>query len=237
MSISKGECLTRTVKDPEVRRNELVEAAEQLFNENGYSRTSVSDIVEEVGVAHGLFYYYFDSKEGVIDAIVEKMVDEFVISINDIVDNQNLDAEEKFKQLFFRTFDRKKEKVYFIDYFQQKENHLMYSKYMDSLSEKVVPLITQIIEQGVDEGIFDTKYPKEAVEFWFYGRLSIDISDFPVDLENIERYLKAEAHFLDRILGTKDDFITEMWAKLLEDFEDMIRSYDIFNVEEGDVYE
>jgi len=211
------------VKDPEVRKNELVDAAEDLFKEKGYSNTSVADIVNKVGVAHGLFYYYFDSKEDVIDSIVQRMVDEFVLSINRIIDDDGLDAKEKFKQLFFKTFNRKKEKIYFFDYYNQEENRLMYSKYMTTISDRVVPLITEIIEEGMKEGVFDTKYPREAVEFWLYGRLSIDISSFPDNLDKILNSVRAEAFFLDRILGTDDNFISEMWTDLLEEFEETIQ--------------
>ncbi len=211
------------MKDPEVRKNELVDAAEDLFKEKGYSNTSVADIVNKVGVAHGLFYYYFDSKEDVINAIVQRMVDEFVLSINRIIDDDGLDAKEKFKQLFFKTFNRKKEKIYFFDYYNQEENRLMYSKYMTTISDRVVPLITEIIEEGMKEGVFDTKYPREAVEFWLYGRLSIDISSFPDNLDKILNSVRAEAFFLDRILGTDDNFISEMWTDLLEEFEETIQ--------------
>ncbi len=225
--------MTRTVKDPEVRKNELVDAAEELFKKKGYSGTSIADIVNKVGVAHGLFYYYFDSKEDVIDAIVEKLVDDFVVSINKIIDEQDLNAKEKFKRLFYSTFNRKKEKIYFFDYYNQEENRLMYSKYMTNISDRVVPLITEIIEQGIEEGVFETKYPKEAVEFWLYGRLSMDISSFPENLDDILRSVRAEAFFLDRILGTKDGFITEMWNELLEDFEKTVEESDMY-VEPGD---
>ncbi|MFW6083271.1 MAG: TetR/AcrR family transcriptional regulator [Thermoplasmatota archaeon] len=226
--------MTRTVKDPEVRKKELVDAAEILFREKGYSSTSVADIVNRVGVAHGLFYYYFDSKEDIIDAIVERMVEEFVVSINKIIDNDQLNAKEKFKHLFFQTFNRKKEKIYFFEYYNQKENRLLYSKYMDTISNNVVPLITQIIKQGIEENVFDTEYPKEAVEFWLYGRLSIDISSFPENIEKIVRSVRAEAFFLDRILGTKDQFITKMWNELLEDFEYMVQESNIYNKSEDD---
>ena len=220
--------MTRTVKDPEVRKNELVDAAEELFKEKGYSRTSIADIVNKVGVAHGLFYYYFDSKEDIIDAIVQRMVDEFVVSINEIIDDEGLNAKEKFKRLFFSTFNRKKEKIYFFDYYNQEENRLMYSKYMTTISDRVVPLITEIIEQGIEEGVFKTKYPREAVEFWLYGRLSIDISSFPENLDKILRSVRAEAFFLDRILGTKDAFITDMWNELLKDFEKTVQESDVY---------
>ncbi len=49
--------MVRISKDPEERKNEIVDAAEELFVTKGYEKTSISDIVKKVGVAQGLFYY------------------------------------------------------------------------------------------------------------------------------------------------------------------------------------
>lgn len=46
----------RISKEPEVRRAELVKAARELFDRNGIKNTQVSQIVDKVGVAKGLFY-------------------------------------------------------------------------------------------------------------------------------------------------------------------------------------
>jgi AcrR family transcriptional regulator len=51
--------IMRVTKDPEIRRKELMDAAEKLFLEHGYEETAVSDIVKKTGVAQGTFYYYF----------------------------------------------------------------------------------------------------------------------------------------------------------------------------------
>lgn len=67
----------RVTKDSEERRNELIEAAERLFSEKGIANTAVSAIVKEVNVAQGLFYYYFKSKDDVIEAISDKYNVEF----------------------------------------------------------------------------------------------------------------------------------------------------------------
>ncbi|MFP3900107.1 MAG: TetR/AcrR family transcriptional regulator [Acidimicrobiia bacterium] len=45
------------------RKQQLLDAAARLFAEQGYSATRVADIVEDAGVAKGLFYWYFDNKE------------------------------------------------------------------------------------------------------------------------------------------------------------------------------
>ena len=45
--------MARITKDPVVRRNEIIDAAEELFYSVGYDETSVSDIVKSIGVAQG----------------------------------------------------------------------------------------------------------------------------------------------------------------------------------------
>ena len=77
----------RIVKEPEVRKNEILDAAEQLFTVKGYEAATVNDILSAVNIAKGTFYYYFKSKEDVLDALVErrinmgvKMAEEIIVS-------------------------------------------------------------------------------------------------------------------------------------------------------------
>ena len=67
----------RETKDSDERRQEFVDAAEKLFRENGIVDTTVNNIVKELNVAKGLFYYYFKSKDDVIDAISAKYAEAF----------------------------------------------------------------------------------------------------------------------------------------------------------------
>ncbi len=66
----------RISKDPETRRQEIVNAARELFLSQGYDKTSVEDIVRKVNVAKGLFYYYFPKKEALLSAIADQFIDE-----------------------------------------------------------------------------------------------------------------------------------------------------------------
>jgi len=51
------------------RRNELLEAAVRVFARKGFHGSRVGDIAEEAGVAHGLLYHYFRSKDEVLETI------------------------------------------------------------------------------------------------------------------------------------------------------------------------
>ena len=68
--------MPRSTKAASDRRLEFINAAEALFNEKGFENTSVDDIVQRVGVAKGLFYYYFKSREELLAAIVDRILDE-----------------------------------------------------------------------------------------------------------------------------------------------------------------
>ena len=54
--------MTRIIKEADERRNEILDAAETLITEKGYSKTTIIDILNQVGIAKGTFYYYFKSK-------------------------------------------------------------------------------------------------------------------------------------------------------------------------------
>lgn len=64
-------------KPAEVRRDELMDAAEALFLKKGFAATSVSEIVEEADVAKGTFYLYFKTKDDVLAALRGRFVDGF----------------------------------------------------------------------------------------------------------------------------------------------------------------
>jgi TetR/AcrR family transcriptional regulator, fatty acid metabolism regulator protein len=57
---------TQAVED---KRRQLLDAAVRVFARKGFHASRVGDIAEEAGVAHGLLYHYFDSKDEVLEAI------------------------------------------------------------------------------------------------------------------------------------------------------------------------
>ncbi|HEB59801.1 MAG TPA: TetR/AcrR family transcriptional regulator [Gammaproteobacteria bacterium] len=56
-------------------RQRIVEAADQLFYIKGFNHTSFSDIADAAGVARGNFYYYFKSKDDILEAVIARRAD------------------------------------------------------------------------------------------------------------------------------------------------------------------
>jgi len=68
----------------EERRRQILDAAVRAFAKKGYHACRVSDIAEEAGVAYGLVYHYFESKDAVLESIFREMWGMMVGAINAI---------------------------------------------------------------------------------------------------------------------------------------------------------
>ena len=65
----------RTVKQPDVRKQEILDGAIRVFAKNGYDRTTIAGIAKELNISQGLCYRYFPSKEDIYHAAIEKYAD------------------------------------------------------------------------------------------------------------------------------------------------------------------
>jgi AcrR family transcriptional regulator len=63
--------MARTPKVVEDRRDQIIDAAMQVFAQKGFIRATNKDIAREAGITPGLIYYYFDSKEDLLKTIIE----------------------------------------------------------------------------------------------------------------------------------------------------------------------
>lgn len=160
--------MTRIVKAPDERRSELIATAQQLFYTKGYERTSVSDIVKAVGVAQGTFYYYFDSKTAVLEALVDELVAQAQTILQEIVADETLDAIPKWIQAFQVVnnwkIERKDEMIALLRLLQKDENVLLRHKMWMQVTQVLSPELAKITAQGVEEGVFETEFIQDSVE-------------------------------------------------------------------------
>ncbi len=160
--------MARTVKDPDIRRNEILDVAQQFFYTKGYEQTSVQDIIDQVGIAKGTFYHYFGSKVELLDELIERMTDQVMALIEPVVADENLAAAAKFRQFFNVSAGWKAQsKTFLLDIlrpYYAHDNAVFRHKMMAVGTTRIAPLLTCIVRQGVREGAFDTDYPDEIGE-------------------------------------------------------------------------
>jgi AcrR family transcriptional regulator len=160
--------MARIVKDPDERRSELIACAQKLFYSKGYESTSVRDIVDEIGVAKGTFYYYFDSKTAVLEAVVDELIAQAQAILQEIVADETLAAIPKWIQAFQVVgnwkIERKDEMIALLRLLQKDENVLLQHKMWMQVTQVLSSELAKIIAQGVEEGVFETEFIQDSAE-------------------------------------------------------------------------
>ena len=204
----------RDVKEPEIRRAEIMDAAMMLFMEKGYTNTTTQDIVDKVNISRGLLYYHFKNKEDILYCLVEQYSDRLLKDIYIIAYDEDKTAIEKIRSFIDVTIISS-ENVSAEGTVLQKTVDLEENQYMiDKLSHKLVEKLTiyfeKIISQGIAEKVFSVKYPLETAEFLMtaYVFVSNNISKRYSKEEPISDYLNAFKVILEQCLNTIKIFST-----------------------------
>ncbi|HUL62468.1 MAG TPA: TetR/AcrR family transcriptional regulator [Methanocella sp.] len=194
----------RISKDPMVRKGELIEAAEALFREEGYRQTSVSDIVKRIGVAQGTFYYYFKSKDDVLDAVIDYYIEGYQRAIERLIADDRADPARKIEIIANTALSINQFYPRLAEFLHSAENQTTHQRYIVKYFGVVIPQITAVVEQGKAAGIFRVGYPRESVEMLVYafGYLEESIAGAG-DQDHYERMIRAAEEILARVLGVE----------------------------------
>lgn len=194
--------MVRIVKNPEERRTELIETAESLFFQKGYEYTAVSDIVKKINVGQGTFYYYFKSKEDILEAVAEKVVAPIAEDVRNLAKG-NEDPATKVNSILNSILKTGKSETGFMKLMHQKGNYLLHDKLVEALEARISPIIAEVISTGMEEGVFNMSYPKESFILLLSSTLYLSYHS-TLDHEAHERMCAALEEITARVLGVKD---------------------------------
>lgn len=159
-------------KTKEERRNEIIETAGKLFEEKGYEQTQVQDIVNEIGVAKGLFYYYFKSKDEVMEELADRYADAIIDAVNKLID-KDITTFDKINRIFQIFIDSAEKKVGIFMGILNVKNGITHERIFFNVGKKMVPLVTELILSGNDNGECNCSDPKFITEFLVSGLFNI----------------------------------------------------------------
>ncbi|MDH4421577.1 MULTISPECIES: TetR/AcrR family transcriptional regulator [Bacillus] len=173
--------MKRISKEPDVRRQELMDIGFELYMNNGMKGFSIKDVVSQAGVATGLFYYYFKSKENFVDEVLNDFIVKNMELIEEILVSNERSVMQKMKDSLniFWTFIEKLVPYKNMSSFQTEQHFQLEQK----LFARMQPLIRQVIEEGVKTGVFNTNNSLLASGFILYGLSSIAHSELKLNLD------------------------------------------------------
>jgi AcrR family transcriptional regulator len=208
--------MPRIVKEEDyaARRNEILDVARKLVYTKGYEQMSIQDILDALKISKGAFYHYFDSKQALLDGLIERILDDAEQVLRPIVEAKDLSAIEKFRR-YFDTAGKWKvsQKSFMLDLFRvwhADANAIMRQKQEAASIKRIAPMLAEIVRQGMDEGVFSTKYPDQFANMFvglshgFEDKLvELLLTDHPPPdaLERLEALIGAYSDSMERILG------------------------------------
>jgi len=199
----------RITKKPEERKQEIAEAALELFLENGYENVSIKDITTRVQIASGLFHYYFHSKEDVLMECVRLDRQRFVDEINaEGYFSNNMDAVDKVNCLASVAVRNIVEKTTLFQKALNLNSVMLVHQIKDYVFSAISDKLTEFIVEGNEEGIFDCQHPQATADIAVFG-LSHAFSREQEANPDLKRILFGEYIYMER------DKIRDIMSRLL----------------------
>ncbi|ETZ74257.1 bacterial regulatory s, tetR family protein [Mycobacteroides abscessus MAB_110811_1470] len=153
------------MKHPELRRTELLDLAMTLFLERGYERVSLNDLIATSGMSKGAFYHYFSSKEALVSALAARSADQAFEALRPVFEAQGRGALERLNSGLRAGYEVKMalgapESIGAMASMMRPENQSLLRRISAIWEDRFRPVLTEVIAQGVAEGVFDTFDPE-----------------------------------------------------------------------------
>jgi len=201
--------MARPLQDPQIRITEILNVAEPLFYSKGYQETAISDIAKKMGVAHGMIYYYFKSKEELLEALINRELSDFTSKIKMMIYSNDIPVRNKFQfviQSLFQSVYRDEgllfeflhndRSIHFIDKLSRQGNKLL------------SPILLEIIEEGNRNHYFNAAHPQAVLNIVLPILVSLIEAIYErVPAELLRYQFKLAEELIEIALGAEKDTI------------------------------
>ena len=209
----------RIVKEAAERKNEILDAAEELFAARGYEETSTGDILDRVGIARGTLYYHFRSKEEILDALIGRINQALIARARRIAEDQSVPVVERIiRTIASMNLEEEKSSIghEVLEQVHKPQNALMHQKMQQGILDGVVPVISSLVEEGNEQGIFHAEYPRETTEMLvLYASIAFD-SRLGQTPEQLKNRMAAIIRNTEKFLGVERGSLEKPMARLFQ---------------------
>jgi len=214
------------------RKKEFLKTSLELFAENGYDKTTIQDIIDQMGVSRGTFYHYFSSKEDIIITIAREYVNGAIYLIKRIAEKRDLNAVEKINNLMESVNQYKAQqeehRLTVKGIFSKEKNIKLERKIESAFKGDALKYLKEIIDQGIEEGSFDTINSRELTEFILtaINSMNASIDELIYQKDNPESDLSCQ-EIINKLVE-KLSFYEEAFARILNVREGSIKLQESF---------
>lgn len=178
-------------------KNQILEVAWKIFEEQDYDDVTMQQIVDTLDISKEAVYYHFKDKEMLFEEIVLNSLRVEIENLKSLLNNPKLTVREKVSEfiLYISSSEIRKK---LIDYMCSQKKPTFFMKNIRASTIEITPLLSCLIKQGIEEGIFKTDYPDEVSEVFI---ILINIWLDPILFrDSTEKYFKR-IEFLSEFLS------------------------------------
>lgn len=155
---------------PDLKKyDRILEALQQLLEDRTMQNISVSDIAKAAGIGKGSIYYYFPSKEAILDALIERNYEKPLKTAKNLAARTEISP---FTRMAMILQACRNSSAAFLSQNKEQRNAginaqdfaFLHQKYMNHLIAELKPALTEIIQQGIDAGEIHFEYPAALAE-------------------------------------------------------------------------
>lgn len=175
----------RVSKEPEVRKQEIIDAAMRVFAEKGYEAASMKDIAGAADVVAGLCYHYFHSKQELYETAVTQYAQECSEAFISVFKQTHLTLEEVLALLEKILLNQAPEYKY-KEFFDKEGNEFFHKQLELYMSKAVFPYMHHYLNCLAERGDIPCEHTNLLAHFLWAGQLAV-VSDETVPMgERIE---------------------------------------------------
>lgn len=180
----------------EKRKQELLKIAYSLIISKGYEETSIDEIIAKAQIAKGTFYYHFKSKEEMLEALINMMITEQTERAKQVLSSP-LPIPQKAVAII-TSFRPNMDEATIQDALNKKENIVLHEKINKRVIDEAVPILSQVVEEGIAQGILECDNINERVRMTLiissdmFDHRSFTSADIDVFIDAVEKILGAK---------------------------------------------
>lgn len=196
------------------KKDLILDAMQELMNKSNAQTISVSDIAKKAGIGKGSIYYYFKSKEEILEGVIERSYSDALKKAEELVKNPELKALDKLEIVFRTCRDSSLEllRQEAGDFFEIQQSALLHQQYIQIMIRNLRPVLADIIRQGNAEGTMFCKSPEEAAEIALIVLLiKMDSRLNSQSREQVQKTLDVFSYMLETSFGIEKGRLDYLW--------------------------
>lgn len=158
---------------PDTKKNEkkyhlILDALQQLLEEKKIQNISVSEIAQKAGIGKGSIYYYFPSKDAILDALIERSYEQPLLTAKNLAAQTEISPFTRMAMLFQACQNSStafiKQNDSSPDNTSAQDLAFLHQKYLTHVVSELKPALTEIIKQGIENGQIHFDRPAALAE-------------------------------------------------------------------------